>query len=169
MPSDCHRDSARASGWRQGCRIDVALPIIHIAAASDGKPTRVQDVHSEWLLADQDCDLAWKAVRGSGYLLELRPVFYDDPPDDWGIRNPRFLLADDGGHTDAYGAGLHRVIEVCNEALATGLVCALRYKRHYYTAQGLGSGEVTPEFAQHAAEEQDHADDLRTFLGKTEP
>lgn len=65
---------------------------------------------------------------------------------------------DRGPVTDAYGADLSRVIEVCNEALATELVCVLRYKRHYFTAQGLGSGQVSAEFAQHALEEQAHAD-----------
>ena len=65
---------------------------------------------------------------------------------------------DRGPVTDAYGADLKRVIEVCNEALATELVCILRYKRHFFTAQGLGSGQVAAEFAQHAAEEQAHAD-----------
>jgi len=63
-----------------------------------------------------------------------------------------------GPVTDAYGADLGRVIEVCNEALATELVCVLRYKRHFFTAQGLGSGQVAAEFAQHAAQEQAHAD-----------
>jgi bacterioferritin len=65
-----------------------------------------------------------------------------------------------GPVTEAYGADLPRVIDVCNEALATELVCILRYKRHFFTAQGLGSGQVAAEFAQHAAEEQGHADQL---------
>ena len=42
-----------------------------------------------------------------------------------------------GPITDAYGADRDRVIEVLNEALATELVCVLRYKRHFYTASGL--------------------------------
>lgn len=63
-----------------------------------------------------------------------------------------------GPITDSYGADLPRVIQVCNEALATELVCILRYKRHYYTATGIGSGPVAAEFLEHATEEQAHAD-----------
>lgn len=63
-----------------------------------------------------------------------------------------------GPVTEAYGADLPRVIQVCNEALATELVCVLRYKRHYFTATGLHAEAVAGEFQQHAAEEQAHAD-----------
>jgi bacterioferritin len=63
-----------------------------------------------------------------------------------------------GPITDSYGADLKRVIAVLNEALATELVCVLRYKRHYYMAEGLDSGPVAAEFLQHATEEQGHAD-----------
>ncbi|GAA0827430.1 bacterioferritin [Streptosporangium amethystogenes subsp. fukuiense] len=67
---------------------------------------------------------------------------------------------DKGPITAAYGADLPRVIQVCNEALATELVCVLRYKRHYYTASGIHAGVVAAEFLEHAAEEQEHADRL---------
>jgi bacterioferritin len=65
-----------------------------------------------------------------------------------------------GPVTDAYGADLERVLQVLNEALATELVCTLRYKRHYYTATGIHAESVAAEFLQHAAEEQEHADRL---------
>jgi bacterioferritin len=65
---------------------------------------------------------------------------------------------DQGPVTDSYGADRERVIAVLNEALATELVCVLRYKRHFYMAEGLDSGPVAAEFAQHATEEQGHAD-----------
>ncbi len=65
-----------------------------------------------------------------------------------------------GPITDAYGADRERVIEVLNEALATELVCVLRYKRHYYTATGLSAAPVAAEFLQHANEEQGHADQI---------
>ena len=45
-----------------------------------------------------------------------------------------------------------------NDVLATELVCVLRYKRHYYMAQGINSDSVKAEFLQHANEEQQHAD-----------
>jgi bacterioferritin len=67
---------------------------------------------------------------------------------------------DKGPVTEAYGADLKRVIEVCNEALATEIVCVLRYKRHYYTATGIHSEPVASEFLEHAADEQRHADML---------
>ncbi|MFH8683724.1 bacterioferritin [Streptomyces lydicus] len=63
-----------------------------------------------------------------------------------------------GPVTDAYGADLERVLQVLNEALATEIVCTLRYKRHYYTASGLYSEPVAAEFLEHAAQEQEHAD-----------
>jgi bacterioferritin len=47
-----------------------------------------------------------------------------------------------------------------NEALATELVCVLRYKRHYFMAQGIHGQSVADEFAEHAAEEQEHADQI---------
>jgi bacterioferritin len=67
---------------------------------------------------------------------------------------------DKGPVTEAYGADLERVIQVCNEALATELVCVLRYKRHYYTASGIHAEPVAKEFLEHARDEQDHADRL---------
>ncbi len=65
-----------------------------------------------------------------------------------------------GPITNAYGADRERVIEVLNEALATELVCVLRYKRHYFTATGLNAAPVAAEFLQHANEEQAHADQI---------
>ncbi|MCI0686416.1 MAG: hypothetical protein L0Y54_04140 [Sporichthyaceae bacterium] len=65
---------------------------------------------------------------------------------------------DAGPVTAAYGKDVERVIDVLNEVLATELVCVLRYKRHYYMAQGLHGPTVAAEFLQHAADEQRHAD-----------
>jgi bacterioferritin len=65
-----------------------------------------------------------------------------------------------GPITESYGADRERVIEVLNQALATELVCILRYKRHYFTATGLNAAPVAAEFLQHATEEQDHADQI---------
>ena len=60
--------------------------------------------------------------------------------------------------TPSYGADRETVVKMLNDALATEIVCVLRYKRHYFMAQGLSSDSVKEEFKQHAAEEQDHAD-----------
>ena len=65
-----------------------------------------------------------------------------------------------GPLTANYGADRKRVIKVLNEALATELVCVLRYKRHYYMAEGINSASVAAEFLQHASEEQGHADSI---------
>jgi bacterioferritin len=65
-----------------------------------------------------------------------------------------------GPITDAYGADRQRVIQVLNEALATELVCILRYKRHYFTAQGMNASNAAAEFLQHANDETGHADQL---------
>src|SRR2546428_4172437 len=63
-----------------------------------------------------------------------------------------------GPITDTYGADRERVISTLNGVLATELVCVLRYKRHYFTAQGINAGPVAQEFLEHANEEQQHAD-----------
>jgi bacterioferritin len=76
------------------------------------------------------------------------------------LRERARLEIDKGPVTDAYGADLQRVLQVLNEALATEIVCVLRYKRHYYTATGLYSEPVAAEFLAHAREEQEHADKL---------
>src|SRR5436190_12635016 len=72
-------------------------------------------------------------------------------------RNARQHI-DQGAITEAYGADRERVVAVLNEVIATELVCVLRYKRHYYMAEGLNSGPVAQEFLQHATDEQGHAD-----------
>ena len=66
----------------------------------------------------------------------------------------------DGAMTASYKAKVETVITLLNEALATELVCVLRYKRHYFMASGINSLGVKAEFLQHAAEEQLHADQL---------
>ncbi|HWD94993.1 MAG TPA: ferritin-like domain-containing protein [Acidimicrobiales bacterium] len=67
---------------------------------------------------------------------------------------------DKGPVTDAYGADLERVLYVLNQALATELVCVLRYKRHYFTADGLNAKSVAEEFLEHASQEAEHADTI---------
>jgi bacterioferritin len=65
---------------------------------------------------------------------------------------------DDGAVTAGYQGDRKQVIAMLNAALATELVCVLRYKRHYYTASGLQNGPIKAEFLQHAFDEQAHAD-----------
>ena len=63
-----------------------------------------------------------------------------------------------GAVTTGYAADRGAVIKLLNEALATELVCVLRYKRHYFMAKGIHSDPVKAEFLAHAAEEMVHAD-----------
>src|SRR5438045_9198836 len=65
-----------------------------------------------------------------------------------------------GAVTEGYQADLETVHRLLNEALATEIVCVLRYKRHQFMASGLEATSVAAEFAEHAAEEQSHADQI---------
>jgi bacterioferritin len=67
---------------------------------------------------------------------------------------------EEGAVTEAYSGDTGLACKILNEALATELVCVLRYKRHYFMATGIHSGPVKAEFQEHAAEEQAHADRL---------
>lgn len=67
---------------------------------------------------------------------------------------------DQGPVTEAYGADREQVVGVLNEALATEIVCYLRYKRHYFMADGLDAGNAAAEFLEHANQELGHADQL---------
>ena len=63
-----------------------------------------------------------------------------------------------GAVTPAYRGDLEVVLRILNEALATEIVCVLRYRRHYYMASGIHAQAVAAEFLEHANEEQGHAD-----------
>ncbi|HEX9629155.1 MAG TPA: ferritin-like domain-containing protein [Pyrinomonadaceae bacterium] len=63
-----------------------------------------------------------------------------------------------GAVTEGYSADRETVIKVLNEALATEIVCVLRYRRHYFMASGIHAEGVAAEFLQHSNDEQGHAD-----------
>ncbi len=65
-----------------------------------------------------------------------------------------------GAVTPGYKADRMTVVRILNEALATEIVCVLRYKRHYFMATGINAQSVAQEFLQHANEEQVHADQI---------
>lgn len=69
-----------------------------------------------------------------------------------------------GAVTQGYSADRKAVLKVLNEALATEIVCVLRYKRHYYMASGIHAKSVAAEFLEHANEEQGHADQIATRI-----
>src|SRR5437879_6488196 len=65
---------------------------------------------------------------------------------------------EEGAVTSGYAADRDTVLKLLNEALATEIVCTLRYRRHYFMAKGIHSQGVAEEFLQHSNEEQQHAD-----------
>lgn len=67
---------------------------------------------------------------------------------------------DAGAVTVGYGADRETVIRLLNEALATEIVCTLRYRWHHFMARGIQSSAVADEFLAHANEEQGHADQI---------
>src|ERR1043165_479435 len=64
----------------------------------------------------------------------------------------------DGAVTPGYGPYRDDIVKLLNDALATELVCILRYKRHYFTAHGLASPHIAEEFLEHAQAEERHGD-----------
>jgi len=79
--------------------------------------------------------------------------------DESGLSAARKNL-EDGAMTPAYGPWRDDIVGLLNDALATELVCVLRYRRHHFTAEGLESPKIAEEFMVHANEELGHADRL---------
>lgn len=77
--------------------------------------------------------------------------------DHAGLKAARTSLSD-GAITPAYGPHRDAIVKFLNDALATELVCVLRYKRHHFMASGLASPKIAEEFLVHANEESAHAD-----------
>jgi bacterioferritin len=67
---------------------------------------------------------------------------------------------ENGAVTEGYKADRETVVKILNEALATEIVCVLRYKRHYFMASGIHAEGVAAEFLEHANDEQGHADQI---------
>jgi bacterioferritin len=82
------------------------------------------------------------------------------------IRKRARASIEEGAVTSGYKADREQVVKVLNEALATEIVCWLRYKRHFYSAKGLASDSVKAEFLEHATQEEQHADWLAERIGQ---
>ena len=67
---------------------------------------------------------------------------------------------ENGAVTQGYSADRETVVKLLNEALATEIVCVLRYKRHYFMATGIHAASAAGEFLEHANDEQGHADQI---------
>src|SRR3989475_977231 len=65
-----------------------------------------------------------------------------------------------GAVTQGYRGDRETAVRLLNEALATEIVCTLRYRRHHFMATGIHSQAVAAEFLEHANEEQGHADQI---------
>jgi bacterioferritin len=76
------------------------------------------------------------------------------------IRERARLTMADGAITPSYGLDAETVVRLLNDALATEIVCTLRYRRHYYCAEGIHSESVKKEFLEHANQELAHADKI---------
>jgi bacterioferritin len=102
------------------------------------------------------CHVALRLARGLDFARKRSMNTFKADIEE--IRRRAMEKMDDGAVTASYKADRDRVCEVLNEVLATETVCVLRYKNHYYMAQGIHGQSVENEFLEHAREEQDHAD-----------
>ena len=76
------------------------------------------------------------------------------------IRQRAIHKMEDGAVTESYKGDVNKTIEILNEALATEIVCVLRYMHHYFMATGVHAKSVADEFKEHADDERAHADSL---------
>jgi bacterioferritin len=102
--------------------------------------------HEELYVADQT---GAKAVSDKPFLTDIKT-----------LRERARKHIENGAITEGYSADRDTVVKLLNEALATEIICVLRYKRHYFMATGINAESVAAEFLQHANEEQGHADQI---------
>jgi bacterioferritin len=76
------------------------------------------------------------------------------------IRQRAMQKIEEGAVTDSYKLDKEKVIEILNEALATEIVCVLRYQHHYFMATGVHGRSVAELFKEHADEEREHSDEI---------
>src|ERR1700743_2243105 len=76
------------------------------------------------------------------------------------IRQRAAQKIEEGAVTDTYEGDVEQTISILNEALATEIVCVLRYMHHYFMATGVHAKAVADEFKEHADDEREHASSL---------
>jgi hypothetical protein len=86
--------SLRAAGWRQGCRLRIELPLQVVVLGAGGRPAAEREVHGEWAVATQDCDLARISADANDGLIELRPLVAAPAGAVRGVRSQKFVLVD---------------------------------------------------------------------------
>ena len=74
------------------------------------------------------------------------------------IRRRAINKMEEGAVTESYKGDVNKTVEILNEALATEIVCVLRYMHHYFMATGVHAKGVADEFKEHADAEREHAD-----------
>ena len=77
-----------------GSLLAATLPLDCVVLGDGDEPVRRQGEHRLWVVATQECDLVAADADDQEASIELRPVYTDDPPDDWGIRSFQFLLTE---------------------------------------------------------------------------
>lgn len=82
------------------------------------------------------------------------------------LRRKARQQVEEGAVTEGYEADRKQILKMLNEALATELVCVLRYRRHYFMAKGLESEPIANEFLEHSNEELSHADKLASRIAQ---
>jgi bacterioferritin len=100
----------------------------------------------------------WRAAFG--HLQEIAMASKPFLTDIQTIRQRAREHIEKGAITEGYKADRDTVIKLLNDALATEIVCTLRYTRHYYMASGIHAKSIAEEFLEHAREEEEHADML---------
>jgi bacterioferritin len=81
-------------------------------------------------------------------------------PDVETIRRNARKGIEEGAVTPSYSADREQVIKLLNEAIATEIICTLRYRHDYYVARGIKAKVVAEELLEHARQEQEHADSI---------
>lgn len=76
------------------------------------------------------------------------------------IRRQARVNVENGPVTENYTGDRKALLRTLNEALATEIICVLRYRRHYYMSKGINSEPIAQEFLEHSNAEQGHADKL---------
>lgn len=82
------------------------------------------------------------------------------------IREDARKHLEDGAVTSSYKAEKEAVIHFLNSALASELVCVLRYRYHYEMARGIHSQDVSAQFKEHADQEQEHANEIAARISQ---
>jgi hypothetical protein len=97
----------------------AALPLDAVVLGADGTPERRQGFHDRWVVASQNCDLDTTDEESPEPTIEMRPVYTENPPADWGIRSSRFLLVE-GEYVESTSPHVNVAAALLSALLASG-------------------------------------------------